>query len=199
MSQGCSHGMCEGVVVVLWSSSSTTQRCLPAIACDHAPAGNSVRPGSWRQFRKVSMLSASGRGSSSRRVAVPRPRPGNPKSPTLALRSARCIARHPAEGRCVPPRGTRRFVTLWGLGQTAAGAFAASDAAGLVGPHGDLDAVSGAELSHEAGEVGFDGARGDVELAGDLIVRAALGYRHEDFLLAGGERFYRLPRWGGLF
>ena len=24
--------------------------------------------------------------------------------------------------------------------------------------HGDLDAVSGAELSHEAGEVGFDGA-----------------------------------------
>src|SRR5919112_1589662 len=83
---------------------------------------------------------------------------------------------------------------LWGLRQTAAGAFAASDAAGLVGPHGDLDAVSGAEFSHEAGEVGFDGAWGDVELAGDLIVGAALGYRHEDFLLAGGERFYRLPR-----
>src|SRR3954468_7392896 len=82
-----------------------------------------------------------------------------------------------------------------GLQQTAAGAFAVSDAAGLVGPHGDFDAVSGAELSHEAGEVGFDGARGDVELAGDLIVGAALGYRHEDFLLAGGERFYRLPRW----
>src|SRR3954464_2084656 len=61
-----------------------------------------------------------------------------------------------------------------GLRQTAAGAFAASDAAGLVGPHGDLDAVSGAELSHEAGEVGFDGAWGDVELAGDLIVGAAL-------------------------
>lgn len=69
------------------------------------------------------------------------------------------------------------------------------DAAGLVGPHGDLDAVSGAELSHEAGEVGFDGAWGDVELAGDLIVGAALGYRHEDFLLAGGEGFYRLPGW----
>src|SRR5829696_873827 len=85
-----------------------------------------------------------------------------------------------------------------GLRQTAAGAFAASDAAGLVGPHGDLDAVSGAELSHEAGEVGFDGAWGDVELAGDLIVGAALGYGHEDFLLAGGERFYRLPRWEGL-
>src|SRR3712207_366404 len=82
-----------------------------------------------------------------------------------------------------------------GLRQTAAGASAASDAAGLVGPHGDLDAVSGAELPHEAGEVGFDGARGDVELAGDLIVGTALGYRHEDFLLAGGERFYRLPRW----
>src|SRR5215207_7913201 len=83
---------------------------------------------------------------------------------------------------------------LW-RDQTAAGAFAASDAAGLVGPHGDLDAVSGAELSHEAGEVGFDGAWGDVELAGDLIGGAALGYRHEDFLLAGGERLYRLPWW----
>src|SRR4029077_3511792 len=82
-----------------------------------------------------------------------------------------------------------------GWRQTAAGAFAASDAAGLVGPHGDFDAVLGAELSHEAGEVGFDGAWGDVELAGDLIVRAALGYRHEDFLLAGGEGLYRLPRW----
>src|SRR4051794_36428703 len=113
----------------------------------------------------------------------------------LALRPARCTARHPVRGRSVPPRGTRRFVTLWGLRQTAAGAFAASDAAGLVGPHGDLDAVSGAELSREAGEVGLDGARGDVELAGDLVVGAALGYRHEDFLLAGSERFYRLPRW----
>jgi hypothetical protein len=39
-------------------------------------------------------------------------RPGNPKFPTLALRPARCIARRPVRGRSVPPRGTRRFVTL---------------------------------------------------------------------------------------
>src|SRR3954452_16693911 len=109
-------------------------------------------------------------------------------------RSHQEVLRRSTRDCCVPSRGTRPFVTLWGLRQTAAGAFAASDAAGLVGPHGDLDAVSGAQLPHEAGEVGFDGARGDVELAGDLAVGAALGYGHEDFLLAGGERFYRLPR-----
>jgi hypothetical protein len=73
-------------------------------------------------------------------------------------------------------------VTLWEVAANGAGAFAASDAAGLVGPHGDLDAVSGAELSHEAGEVCCDGAGGDLELAGDFIVGAALGDRHEDFL-----------------
>src|SRR6478609_377062 len=81
------------------------------------------------------------------------------------------------------------------VGRASAGAFAASDAARLVGPHGDFDAVAGAELSHEAGHVGFDGAGGDVELAGDLVIGAALGYRHEDFRLACGERFSRLPRW----
>ena len=101
---------------------------------------------------------------------------------------ARCIGRHPARGRS-GARGTRRLVTLWEVAANGAGAFAASDAAGLVGPHGELDAVSGAELAHEAGQVGFDGARGDVELAGDLIVGAALGYRHEDFLLAGGSTY----------
>jgi hypothetical protein len=46
-----------------------------AVMSDHAPGGSSGRS---------QLLSASGRGSSSRRVAVPRPRPGNPKSPTLA-------------------------------------------------------------------------------------------------------------------
>ena len=71
---------------------------------------------------------------------------------------------------------------------------ATSNAAGLEGPHGDLDAVSGTEFSHEAGEVSLDGARGDVKLAGDLAVGAAEGYRHEDFLLAGGEWFQWLPR-----
>ena len=49
------------------------------------------------------------------------------------------------------PFTPERFVTVWPLQQTAAGAFAGSDAAGLVGPHGDLDAVSGAEFSHKAG------------------------------------------------
>src|SRR4051812_21215572 len=88
----------------------------------------------------------------------------------------------------------RRATRRCGGAANGGGAFAVSDASGLVGPHGEFDAVSGAELAHEAGQVGFDGARGDVELAGDLIVGAALGYRHEDFLLAGGERFYRLPR-----
>jgi hypothetical protein len=63
-----------------------------------------------------------------------------------------------------------------------------------VGPHGDLDAVSGAELAHQAGEVGLDGARGDEELAGDLAVGATSRYGHEDFLLAGGEWFQWLPR-----
>src|SRR5689334_19834016 len=107
----------------------------------------------------------------------------------------RCSVTH---SEVVSGRGPRRGrpLCVGGYWQTAPEpAFGASDAAGLVGPHGDLDAISGAELSHEAGEVGFDGARGDVELAGDLVVGAALGYRHEDFLLAGGEGFYWLPRW----
>lgn len=39
------------------------------------------------------------------RREVPQPRPGNPEFPTLALRPARCIARHPVRGRSVPPRG----------------------------------------------------------------------------------------------
>src|SRR6185437_11532953 len=109
--------------------------------------------------------------------------------------NARCGVRVRWPGRPGGPGGKVALRTGGGSRQSGAGAFAASDAAGLVGPHGDLDAVSGAEFSHEAGEVGFDGAWGDVELAGDLIVGAALGYRHEDFLLAGGEGFYRLPGW----
>ncbi len=63
------------------------------------------------------------------------------------------------------------------LQQPAVGAFAVSGAAGLVGPHGDLDAVSGAEFSHEAGEVGFDGAGADVKVGGDLTVGAAVSYQ----------------------
>lgn len=51
-----------------------------------------------------------------------------------------------------------------------------------------------ATVTEQAGEVGFDGAGGDVELAGDLVVGSSLCHGHEDFFLAGGERFYRLPR-----
>src|SRR4029079_2960017 len=120
---------------------------------------------------------------------------------------ARIVEHAPGPRVVVSIEGTRSYGVGLARAAAAAGlvvleceqphrkARRASDAAGLVGPHGDLDAVSGAEFSHEAGEVGLDGARGDVQLAGDLIVGAALGYRHEDFLLAGGERFYRLPRW----
>jgi hypothetical protein len=43
--------------------------------------------------------------------------------PTLALRPARCIARHPVRGRSVPPRGTRRFVTLWGVAANGGGSL----------------------------------------------------------------------------
>jgi hypothetical protein len=67
--------------------------------------------------------SASGWGSSSRRRAVPQPRPGNPKFQTPALRPARCTARHPVRGRSVPPRGTRRFVTLWGVAANGGGSL----------------------------------------------------------------------------
>ncbi len=65
--------------------------------------------------------SASGWWSSSRRGAVPQPRPGNPKFPTPALRPARCVARHPVRGRSVPPRSTRRSVTLWGVAANGGG------------------------------------------------------------------------------
>src|SRR3954451_22417399 len=98
----------------------------------------------------------------------------------------------PPTGRA--PRGRTLLCDAAVRRANGCGRLQESDAAGLVGPHGDLDAVAGTELSHEAGDVGFDGARGDEELAGDLIVGAALGHRYEDFLLAGGERFERLPR-----
>ena len=71
---------------------------------------------------------------------------------------------------------------------------AALDAARLVGPHGDLDAVPGAELSHEAREVGLGGAEADVELVGNLGIGPTEGYDHQDLLFAVGQRFDGLSR-----
>ena len=62
------------------------------------------------------------------------------------------------------------------------------DAAGFVGPDGDLDPVPGADLAHDTGEVGFDGAEADVEVGRDLGVGPAGGRGDEDLLLACGER-----------
>ena len=64
-----------------------------------------------------------------------------------------------------------------------------------MGPHGDLDAISGAEFGHEAGEVSLDGAEADVELVCDLTVRSPTGYREQDFLFAARERLGGLSRW----
>jgi nicotinamidase-related amidase len=56
-----------------------------------------------------------------------------------------------------------------------AGSGAAGHPVGLARRHGDLDAVPGAELGHEVGDVGLDGAEADVELMGELGVAAATG------------------------
>ena len=97
-----------------------------------------------------------------------------PEVPTLALRPA-LYSPSPAERAQRPSEGYTPLCDAVGVAANGRGSLAASDSAGLVGPHGDLDTVSGAQFSHEAGEVGFDGAWGDVELAGDLVVGAALG------------------------
>src|SRR5690606_26362893 len=68
-----------------------------------------------------------------------------------------------------------------------------SDAAGLVSPHRELDAVTRTELAHEAGHVGLDGAGTDVEVGSDLAVGPSLRDRAEHLVLAGGERLHRLP------
>jgi hypothetical protein len=67
--------------------------------------------------------SASGWGSSSRRGGSAATAAGHPKFPAPALRPARCTARHPVRGRSVPPRDTRRFVTLWGVAANGGGSL----------------------------------------------------------------------------
>ena len=70
----------------------------------------------------------------------------------------------------------------------------AHDASRLVGPHGDLDPVPGAEPAHEAGEVCLDSAEADVDLVGDLSVGQAMGHGEEHLLVPRGERFDGLSR-----
>ena len=50
----------------------------------------------------------------------------------------------------------------------------------FLGPHGDFDAVPGAEFGHEAGEVGLGGAEADVEFVGDFGVGPTTGHREQD-------------------
>ena len=87
---------------------------------------------------------------------------------TSCAHSRQTIRRSPAE----PPRSrsARCSPGSSALAETTR-RRSAVDAVRLVGPHGDLDAISGAELGHHAGEVSLDGAEADVELVGDLTVR----------------------------
>src|SRR5918999_3882341 len=71
----------------------------------------------------------------------------------------------------------------------------APDAARLVSPHGDLDAVPRVELSHEAGEVGLDGADADVHVVGDLVVGPPLSHWDQNLFFPTGKRLDRLSWW----
>lgn len=73
-------------------------------------------------------------------------------------------------------------------------AGSALDAVRFIGPHRHFDAVSGAEVGHEAGEVGLDGAEADVKFDGDLGLGSTVGNRDQDFLFSAGERCDGL-RW----
>src|SRR5688572_18494940 len=68
------------------------------------------------------------------------------------------------------------------------------NAAGLVGPDRDLDAVARTDLGHEAGDVALHRAEADLELVGDLGVGSPAGDGQEDLLFAVGEGLARL-RW----
>jgi len=48
--------------------------------------------------------------------------------------------------------------------------LAGVDESGFVGEDDGLDAVSEVELGEDPADVGFDGALGDVEAGGDLVV-----------------------------
>jgi hypothetical protein len=65
--------------------------------------------------------------------------------------------------------------------------------AGLPGPGGDADPVSGSELALDAGDVVLDGAGRDEELKGDLDVGPPLGDQPDDVEFASGEGSAR--RW----
>jgi hypothetical protein len=62
------------------------------------------------------------------------------------------------------------------------------DQRGLVGQDNRLDAVAQSELGHYPADVDLDGARGQVQAAGDLAVGQARGDEGEDVLLAAGQR-----------
>ncbi len=113
-------------------------------------AGCGKRRGVWTAGRSVRLAAP----------LQPPPAPHRPRQPPN---------HHPMHQ---PPRSVH--LAEWAAG-TGSCAPSILDATCFVRPHGDLYAVPGVELSHEAGEVGFDGAWGDVEVAGDLTVGAALG------------------------
>ena len=65
-------------------------------------------------------------------------------------------------------------------------------------PRDGLGAAAYEELAEDVVDVRFDRAHGEVEFAGDLGVRMAVGDERENFRLAGAEGFntggLRLPR-----
>src|SRR5262249_62300325 len=85
------------------------------------------------------------------------------------------------------PRGSRRSVRA-GVPSAAVTRGSALDAARFVGPDGDLDSVPGAELGHQAGEMGLHGAETDVEFVGDLGVGPAPGHGDQKLFFAAGWR-----------
>ena len=68
------------------------------------------------------------------------------------------------------------------------------DAAGFVGPDGNLDTIPGAQFGHHAGDVRLHRAQRDEQLFGDLAVRPPACDRDENLLLPVGECLDRL-RW----
>jgi len=59
--------------------------------------------------------------------------------------------------------------------------------AALEGQEDEVGAAADAKFVKEVGNVKLDGALGDIELAGDFLVREILEERIENFLLAAAE------------
>jgi hypothetical protein len=55
------------------------------------------------------------------------------------------------------------------------------------GPEGGLGAVGDPDALEDAGQVGFDGALGDAQVAGDLLVGQAVGDQGQDLAFAVAE------------